>query len=350
CGVLPYPSSMYPNPSTQTLVLTEEQGAVVHHDCGHALVAAVPGSGKTATLIERVVALVGQGVRPSRILVLMFNEAVQKQFVARLRQRLPGADVRVHTFHAFGQRLLRALTARSLAPGAELCTAEWFWLDLAKCALTGLAGCDSGDTDQASRFLACVDRWKADLLTPAAVAALDSPDAAAFGRAYALFEEARERQRVRSFSDLLYDPMRVLGERPEWATIFRDVMSHVIIDEFQDINAAQFALLRVLVGQRTQLLAVGDDDQSIYGWRGSRPSFMLEAFAQAFPGARRYVLSQTFRYGPRLAATANALIERNPNRIPKRSHATATAPDTDVLVHLTATPEAEIAAAVERFG
>jgi DNA helicase-2/ATP-dependent DNA helicase PcrA len=136
-------------------------------------------------------------------------------------------------------------------------------------------------------------------------------------KAFAVFESQRADSGLRFFSDLIYDPVcAALGDDSVAARI-GNRYDHVIIDEFQDINEAQMSMVRIVAGQRAQVLAVGDDDQTIYGWRGARADYMTHLFEKEFVGAKRYSISHTFRFGHGLSLLANHVIVNNKNRTDK---------------------------------
>ena len=307
---------------------TQEQLAVVRHEGGHAIVGAVAGSGKTHTMVERVLHLTRSGVDPRRILVLMFNKSAQEDFERRLttacaREGLAPAEVQ--TFHGFGLRLSRRLIDAGLLEGATLLTDRYQLRKMARDVLMTVNQ-ESGEDDQldlnfevVTEFLDAIDILKGELYpTPderwsVAVRSVDKR----FVRGFALFEDARRERGVRLFADLIYDPVMAGLAEPQIEKYIGGRYSHVIIDEFQDINEAQMTLIRLVAGQRARVMAVGDDDQTVYRWRGAKPDYMTSLFDKEFPGATRYTLSHTFRYGHRLSLLANFVITRNTNRTDK---------------------------------
>lgn len=307
---------------------TKEQLAVVHHADGHAIVGAVAGSGKTHTMVARVIHLLKSGVEPRRILVLMFNKSAQEEFARRLKRAcadegLPVAEVQ--TFHGFGLRLAKRMVEAGLLNGAKLETEGYTIRKLAREVLLRV-NAESGEDNQldlnfdvVTEFLDTIDILKGELYpTPderwaATLADVDKR----FVRGFSLFEEARLERGIRLFSDLIYDPVMVALRNPEIQRFIGDRYAHVIIDEFQDINEAQMTLIRMIAGTRAFVMAVGDDDQTIYGWRGAKPEYMTSLFRKEFAGASCYTLPHTFRYGHSLSLLANFVITRNANRTDK---------------------------------
>jgi len=304
--------------------LTPEQRAVVEHGGGHARVAAVAGSGKTTTMVARVLQLLAWGVAPERILVLMFNRSAREDFQARLAAMAPAGqplpDVR--TFHSLGHRLTASLTRWGALSPRTLLTADWQAERLLRQATqralvdspeAGEAALDAERLEALAHFCALV---KAEMLPPAELyARLDFGEAtehfvAAFAHAEALLEE----HGLMGYADLLYRPLRALEADDTLRGRVQGFLDHVIIDEYQDINVAQQRLLAVLAGERAEVMAVGDANQCIYEWRGAHPDTMLERFTATFGAAIDYPLSTTFRHGHALALAANHAIEANRRR------------------------------------
>lgn len=304
--------------------LTPEQRAVVEHGGGHARVAAVAGSGKTTTMVARVLQLLARGVAPERILVLMFNRSAREDFQARLAAMAPAGqplpDVR--TFHSLGHRLTASLTRWGALSPRTLLTADWQGERLLRQATqralvdrpeAGEAALDAERLEALAHFCALV---KAEMLPPAELyTRLDFGEAtehfvAAFDHAEALLDD----HGLMGYADLLYRPLRALEADDRLRSRVQGFLDHVIIDEYQDINVAQQRLLAVLAGDRAEVMAVGDANQCIYEWRGAHPDTMLERFTATFGAALDYPLSTTFRHGHALALAANHAIEANRRR------------------------------------
>ena len=307
---------------------TKDQQAVIHHDRGHAIVGAVAGSGKTHTMVARVIRLLESGVDPRRILVLMFNKSAQEDFSKRLavqcaEKRVSPAEVQ--TFHGFGLRISKRLIEAGLLRNASLETDAYLLRKLAREILMRVN--QENDEDKlldlnfevVSEFLDTIDIMKGELYpTPderwkEAVGRIDQR----FVRGFSLFEEARFERGMRLFADLIYDPVMAGLLNPAVERFIANRYDHVIIDEFQDVNEAQMTLIRMIAGNRALVMAVGDEDQTVYRWRGAKPDYMTTLFAKEFKGATRYTLPHTFRYGHNLSLLANFVITQNKNRTDK---------------------------------
>lgn len=318
-------------------IATDEQAAVVAHGDGHAVVSAVAGSGKSATLVARIAALIERGESPTSMLVLMFNKFAADEFRLRLERRLPdGPRPEVFTFHAFGLRLCSWLEQAGLLPRATTLTDTARITQMARTALEHIVGPVTGEHAHADEhieaFLQGVDLLKGALYEGGPLPK-GFPVKAEIMRAFARFEQLRLGAGVRLFADLIRDPVMLAHRSGDARAMIANRYAHVLVDEFQDINEAQVQLLRIAAGARAYVMAVGDDDQTIYTWRGARPEYMAERFGDFFAPVRRYHLSRTFRYGHAVSLLANACISRNSGREDKLS-ISSDGRDTSVVVRM----------------
>lgn len=322
--------------------LTAEQQAVVHHREGHARVAAVAGAGKTTTMAARVLHLLGSGVSPKRMLVLMFNRSAKDDFQRRLASMAsagqPLPDVR--TFHSLGHRLTQSLCRWGALAPRRLLSAEWQMERLLRQAsLNVLAGqVDRRDAALEGDRLEALAHFcglvKAEMLPAAALYERLNyePDTDYFPTAFEEAERLLHAEGVMTYADLLYRPLQALEADATLRKRVEGFLDHVIVDEYQDINTVQQRLLAVLAGPSANVMAVGDANQCIYEWRGARPDTMLENFTATFGKATDYPLSMTFRHGHALALTANHAIMANQRRPDQLCLAEAGNPDTRVTV------------------
>tara|TARA_Y100000815_G_C13338736_1_gene498975 strand:+ start:553 stop:2760 length:2208 start_codon:yes stop_codon:yes gene_type:complete len=322
--------------------LTAEQQAVVHHREGHARVAAVAGAGKTTTMAARVLHLLGSGVSPKRMLVLMFNRSAKDDFQRRLASMAPAGqplpDVR--TFHSLGHRLTQSLCRWGALAPRRLLSAEWQMERLLRQAsLNVLAGqVDRRDAALEGDRLEALAHFcglvKAEMLPAAALYERLNyePDTDYFPTAFEEAERLLHAEGVMTYADLLYRPLQALEADATLRKRVEGFLDHVIVDEYQDINTVQQRLLAVLAGPSANVMAVGDANQCIYEWRGARPDTMLENFTATFGKATDYPLSMTFRHGHALALTANHAIMANQRRPDQLCLAEAGNPDTRITV------------------
>jgi DNA helicase-2/ATP-dependent DNA helicase PcrA len=296
-------------------------------------------------LVGRVRYLLEQGVPESSIRVLAFNTDAAAEFRNRLQRTLPNglAAPKVQTFNAIGHALVGLFEQRGMLPRLRLETGEGLLRRLAREAVK--ATLDEVDSDEApsqdehEAFVSFIGLVKSDIESPEEVfrqfglpSSLDY-----FPRAFRRFEQARLKAGVRFFADQVAEPVALLRANPQARAAVTNRLDYLLVDEFQDVNRMQVELLLQLMGTRAQLNAVGDDAQCIYTWRGSRPEYMGTQFDRFFPGATRYTLSRTFRFGHRLALAAAQLIAHNRNREDTLCVAAPSTPDTHIeLIRATA--------------
>lgn len=301
---------------------TEEQLQVVQHPPGgHARVLAVAGSGKTTTMAQRVRFLVEyQGVNPQAIQVLMFNRLARNEFVERLARIGLRAEQhpRVQTFHAFAYSHLSRLQRGGLLPRFSMIEGEEA-INLVQRAIREVrreedpAGYDTMPAPEEA--LDAIGLWKGSLILPKDAGYHGSPHMPAI---YARFEQMRLRDHKITYDDFVPDVVRLLSNQEESGARLRHP-DFLIVDEYQDVNFGQQRLIEILAGERADIMVVGDDDQTIYEWRGARPSYITRDFPQVFSNKPHaiYRLSRTFRFGPVLAQAAHNVIAFNTTRYPK---------------------------------
>lgn len=322
--------------------LTVEQHAVVHHQAGHARVAAVAGAGKTTTMAARVLHLLNRGIVPKRMLVLMFNRSARDDFHRRLASMAPAGQAlpAVRTFHSLGHRLTQSLCRWGALAPRRLLSADWQLERLLRQASLNVlrdsverrdAAVEGDRLEALAHFCNLV---KAEMAAPDALYARLNfePDTDYFPAAFAEAERMLASEGLMTYADLLYRPLQALEADDTLRQRVEGFLDHVIIDEYQDINAAQQRLLAVLAGDTASVMAVGDANQCIYEWRGARPDTMLEDFTATFGQATDYPLSTTFRHGHALALAANHAIVANQRRPDQLCLAAAHNPDTRVAV------------------
>jgi DNA helicase-2/ATP-dependent DNA helicase PcrA len=300
--------------------LNDAQREAVLHEEGPLLVLAGAGSGKTRVIVHRIARLVlERGVVPWQILAVTFTNKAAGEMRERLERLLGRAsgELWVQTFHAFGARFLRREAARAgLSPTFAIYDDD-DQLRLVKRLLAEL-GADEGDPLTPRQALSFIDRWKNSALRPGEVEAAPHDPAAQLAReVYGRYERALARAGAVDFGDLLLRPVRLLEEDPalraRWAGRFR----HLLVDEFQDTNPAQYRLLQLLTGPRRNVCVVGDDDQAIYRWRGADVSNIL-GFDATYPGAKVVKLEQNYRSTRTILDAAHAVISRARRRREKR--------------------------------
>ncbi len=299
--------------------LNPRQREVAEHGDGPLLVLAGAGTGKTSALTGRLGELVrSRRARPSEILAVTFTNKAAGIMRDRVVPSVgPDSVPRwLGTFHSLSGRMLRN--------HAELVglDANFSILDAedSRRLVVDLARELNIDTQQwTGRVLAgAIDRWKNRALVPEQVPD-DEFEALADGRGRALYERYRDRLRALNavdFGDLILHMVRVLQHNSDIADSYRTRFRHLLVDEYQDTNAAQYLWLRLLTNEDKNICCVGDDDQAIYGWRGARVDHILR-FERDFPGAQVIRLEQNYRSTGHILGAGAGLIAVNAGRLSK---------------------------------
>ena len=292
---------------------------------GPVLVLAGAGTGKTRAVTYRIAQLVESGVPGEAILAVTFTNKAADEMRERvatllLRSGKPFADPWIYTFHAFCARLLRREAPRLGLPRDFAIYDDDDQIAAVKRALEQLGVSDSSDRPRA--LLERISSAKNHGETPDAAAEAAGDDRArAFARIYAAYEGVLRRAGALDFDDLLLRAVQVLAESSEaraaWSSRFR----YLLVDEYQDTNRAQFDLLRLLLNPDRNLFVVGDEDQSIYRWRGADVGNILR-FAENFPGAQVIRLEQNYRSTQNILDAAAGVVQKNQNRLGKTLEAT----------------------------
>jgi DNA helicase-2/ATP-dependent DNA helicase PcrA len=297
--------------------LNEPQREAVTAPPGATLVLAGAGSGKTRVLVHRIAWLIQvEGVPPWSILAVTFTNKAAREMRHRIEHLLgmPVGGMWVGTFHGLAHRLLRAHWEDARLPrGFQIMDAD-DQQRLIKRLLRQL------ELDEA-RWPARQAQWFINAQKDEGLRARHLDDAGdpfrqQMIRIYAAYEEACERAGAVDFAELLLRAHELWRDRPDILHHYRQRFAHILVDEFQDTNAIQYAWLRLLAGDRASLFVVGDDDQSIYGWRGARVE-NLQDFRRHFPASRLVRLEQNYRSTGNILAAANAVIAHNPSRLGK---------------------------------
>jgi DNA helicase-2/ATP-dependent DNA helicase PcrA len=297
--------------------LNEAQRAAVTAPVGPVLVLAGAGSGKTRVLTHRIAWLIEtEGISPYSLLAVTFTNKAAAEMRARVSQLLgiPGGALWLGTFHGLAHRLLRAHWREARLPQAFQILDSEDQLRLIKKLIRASNLDESLWVPRELQYF--INKHKdegrrASMLKSGA----DSTETQRV-RLYQQYEEACERSGVIDFAELLLRAHELWRDQPELLHHYRSRFRHVLVDEFQDTNAIQYAWIRLLVGHEGAPFVVGDDDQSIYRWRGARVE-NLQRFREDFPQARLYRLEQNYRSTAAILEAANALIAHNSSRLGK---------------------------------
>jgi DNA helicase-2/ATP-dependent DNA helicase PcrA len=296
---------------------------------GPVLILAGAGTGKTRVITRRVAYLIQQGVPGNAILAVTFTNKAADQMRTRIQDLLtqtgvyPG-DPWIGTFHSFCARLLRREAPRLGLPRDFAIYDEDDQRSALKLALGAMSSDESGDEadDKPRAILERISYWKNHAVTPEeAQASADDPRARLAARAYEAYEAVLRKSGALDFDDLLLRAAEVLRRFDDARAAWRQRFRYLHVDEYQDTNRVQHELLRLLAGENPNLCVVGDEDQSIYRWRGADSGIILR-FAQDFPGAKIFRIEQNYRSCQCILDAAAAVVARNQGRIGKQLQAT----------------------------
>ncbi len=295
--------------------LNPPQRAAVTHGEGPLLILAGAGSGKTRVITHRIAWLVGiAGADPRQVVAMTFTNKAAREMRERaeslLRYDLGGAYV--GTFHAFGLRLLRMHALDAGYPPSFVVYDSADQLAAVRASLKELSVDDRSVTPK--QLLAWISRQKNALVEPEAAAAraLTSQDALS-ARVYGLYAERLKRAGAMDFDDLLVQLIRLFRARPDVADRHARRIRWLLVDEYQDTNPIQYALIRLLAARHRNVCCVGDEDQSIYAFRGADIRNILD-FERDFKDATIVKLEQNYRSTRNILAAATAVIRHNANR------------------------------------
>ncbi|MBN1496820.1 MAG: UvrD-helicase domain-containing protein [Spirochaetes bacterium] len=282
------------DPKAAVRGMTAEQRAGIEHGEGPCLVIAGPGTGKTAILTRRIIHLVkNRGVPPAGILAVTFSNRAAGEMRERVEAAMPGGELTISTFHAFGLGILKK-HYDAIARKEDFVIVD----DEDRSAIMAAI---ARDEKKAKGMLAGIEKAKQG-----------APADAEIKKAMARYDEELRKANAVDLADLIILPLRIFRERPGVLEEYRNRYRWILVDEFQDINAAQYDFIRVLAGENNpNLFMIGDPDQAIYGFRGSDPRFMTR-IEQDYPGTRLVRLDRSFRCpDPVMRAAAQILGREN---------------------------------------
>ncbi len=294
--------------------LNPAQHAAVVHLATPCLVLAGAGSGKTRVITHKIAHLLASGAAPARVAAITFTNKAAAEMRERAKALVGARAARelvVSTFHSLGVRLLRADGERiGLKPNFSILDAD---------DVLGLLRDAGGTTDAktARQWQWAISRWKnAGLDAAQALAAARDDDEAVAARVMQRYQQRLAAYQAVDFDDLIGLPLALLQREAQARERWRAAFAHVLVDEYQDTNAVQYELLKLLVGEAGVFTAVGDDDQSIYGWRGATLD-NLRRLPQDYPRLKVIALEQNYRSTGQILRAANAVIAGNPKLYPK---------------------------------
>jgi len=298
--------------------LNPRQKEAVRYIDSPLLVLAGAGSGKTRVITQKIAYLIQScGIGPSHIAAVTFTNKAAREMKERVGQLLQGKEsrgLRVSTFHTLGLDIIR----RELSTLGYKAGFSIFDASDSAALMRELLRKEAGDSDLEKEMQRRISSWKNAFITPEqALAGAEDPLDHNAALLYAAYNRHLKAFNAVDFDDLIMLPVLLFQSHPEILEKWQNRIRYLLVDEYQDTNATQYQLVKLLVGLRGALTVVGDDDQSIYAWRGAQPE-NLALLSKDFPGLKVIKLEQNYRSMGRILKAANQLIENNPHVFDKK--------------------------------
>ena len=285
---------------------------------GPLLVLAGAGSGKTSVITRKIAHLIQNcGIRAQYIVAMTFtNKAARemKERVATLLRPGEGRGLTVCTFHNLGLNIIRKEHERlGYKPGFSI-----FYESDIKALLSDIMQKEYSGDDGIDEIKNMIGAWKNDLvLPPEALEKARNPREQTAAIVYTHYQRTLKAFNAVDFDDLILLPVKLFQEHPDVLERWQNRVRYLLVDEYQDTNASQYLLVKMLIGMRNQFTVVGDDDQSIYAWRGARPENLM-LLKEDYPSLKVVMLEQNYRSTSRILRCANVLIANNPHAFEKQ--------------------------------
>lgn len=316
---------------------TEQQLKVVSHINGHARVLAIAGSGKTTTMVFRIENLIeNHNINPKAIRVMMFNRTASDDFKKKMREKTKLKSFPyVSTFHSFAYLFIEQVINDGYINKFV------YWIDENEYEMDKLLNQIINEFEkkeiieknkvELDEIKTSISLWKGSLISPENAGHKYSDD---YVTVYKEFEKRRNEQNALTYDDFIPLTVSILKNNKFYFDKWSNKLEHLIVDEYQDVNYGQQTLIEILAGDRANVMVVGDDDQTIYEWRGARPEYILKEFQTTFVSKPHtvYKLDQTFRFGPLLAQYAHNSISLNSTRHSKNVFANEIYNQTDIEI------------------
>jgi len=299
--------------------LNPHQHEAMSYINGPLLVLAGAGSGKTRVITNKIAHLINEcGIAPRHITAVTFTNKAAREMKSRVDTLLKGIDTKglsISTFHTLGLNILRReCKLIGYRPGFSIYDAQ----DAETLLKELLRKTHGAEDDTARTSLWQISNWKNDQISPEqALSQAQDEIETKTALLYAEYRRAMLAYNAVDFDDLILLPAQLLRQHPQALEQWQHRIRHMLMDEYQDTNSCQYELVKLLVGKLTPFTAVGDDDQSIYAWRGARPE-NLERLKEDFPRLKVVKLEQNYRSSGRILRSANLLIQNNPHVFEKK--------------------------------
>ena len=294
--------------------LNPQQQAALKYVDGPLLVLAGAGSGKTSVITQKIAYLIQQCDIPARnIAAVTFTNKAAREMKARVTKLVKGdqaSGLMVSTFHNLGLTIIRyELKTLGFKPGFSILDQD----DCRKLLKELMVKHSELDDKLIDTVQHSISNWKNALTSPEhALSTAESNGEQGIALIYGRYQQALRAYNAMDFDDLIMIPVQLFREHPEALERWRRKIRYLLVDEYQDTNLAQYELVRTLIAERQAITVVGDDDQSIYAWRGARPENLMQ-LQEDFPGLKVIKLEQNYRSTGRILKAANTLIDNNPH-------------------------------------
>lgn len=301
--------------------LNPRQQEAVNYISGPCLVLAGAGSGKTGVIINKIAYLIRQAHIPAKHIyaVTFTNKAARemRERVAKTLSKIEARGLKVSTFHTLGLTIIKQEVRQlGLKSGFSLFDSKDAF-NLIK-DLMHKSDDEEDDKDKIQLVQNTISNWKNALLLPEQINPTDLMESAQLAlQVYTQYRNHLKAYNALDFDDLILLPTLLLRNQPAVREKWQRKMQYLLVDEYQDTNVSQYEMVRLLVGERSRFTVVGDDDQSIYSWRGARPQ-NLTLLQEDFPALRVVKLEQNYRSSSRILHCANILIANNPHEFEKK--------------------------------
>ena len=298
--------------------LNERQQEAVHYIDGPLLVLAGAGSGKTSVITRKIAYLIREcGIRAQHIVAVTFTNKAAREMKERVMSLVKSSEAKgltVSTFHNLGLNIIRKEHATlGYKPGFTIFDEQDIKALLRELMQKEYAGDDGVDEVQSQ-----IGSWKNDLITPAqALEKARNPSEQTAAIIYEHYNRMLRAYNAVDFDDLIGLPVQLFSQHPEILAKWQARIRYMLVDEYQDTNSSQYLLVKQLVSERARFTVVGDDDQSIYAWRGARPENLVQ-LKEDFPSLKVIMLEQNYRSTSRILRAANVLIANNPHVFEKQ--------------------------------
>lgn len=298
--------------------LNPKQNEAVKYVAGPLLVLAGAGSGKTSVITRKIAYLIQQcGIPGKHIAAVTFTNKASREMKERVSKLVSGPEARgltVSTFHNLGLNIIKSEhKVLGYKPGFSIFDSED-----AKALIRDLMMKEGDENiDHINHYQMEISNWKNAMLTPEdAIKQAKTPEDLMLANVYATYRRYLKAYNALDFDDLILQPVLLFKNHPESLSKWRQKIRYLLVDEYQDTNMAQYELVKQIVGDREALTVVGDDDQSIYAWRGARPE-NLAKLETDFPSLKLVKLEQNYRSTSLILRAANQLIANNPHMFEK---------------------------------